>query len=159
MICSVSSWWARQGVSGRVLSNSKAVSQVRDGFCMRRTLRGLLPRQLKILDRLLGVATATVVMRQVAVVLISVAMYKRFQRLTVRSCKQLALLLQYRAVGHVLGQRMLKDVLDLGKRGLLVEKLFALQRRQQAIRVVFGLGDDLGTRLRGKLPANHRELL
>ena len=35
-----------------------------------------------------------------------------------------ASLLQHGAIGHFLGQRMLKEVLDFGKRGLLVQKLF-----------------------------------
>ena len=42
---------------------------------------------------------------------------------------------------------MLEEVLDLGKRGLLVEKLFALEGGQEAIEFVFGLGDHLADRL------------
>ena len=44
---------------------------------------------------------------------------------------------------------MLEDVFDFGKRGLFVEKLFALERGQQPIEFVFGLGDDLPDRLNG----------
>ena len=44
---------------------------------------------------------------------------------------------------------MLEDVLDLGKRGLFVEKLFVLEGGKQAIQFLFGLGDDLADQLSG----------
>ncbi len=49
---------------------------------------------------------------------------------------------------------MLEDVLDFGKRGLLVEKLFALERGEEAIEFLFGLGDDLAHQAQGELPPN-----
>ena len=69
----------------------------------------------------------------------------------VRSCNSFALLLQHRAVGDLLGQRMLEDVFHFGKGRLLVEKLFALQRGQQAVQFVFGLGDHLADQAQRKL--------
>ena len=38
---------------------------------------------------------------------------------------------------------MLENVFDFRKGGLLVEKLLALERGQQAIQVCFGLGENL----------------
>ena len=64
----------------------------------------------------------------------------RLRRLLVQ---RFASLLEHRVVGDFLGQRMLEDVLDFGKRGLFVEKLFALEGGKEAIQFVFGLGDHL----------------
>ena len=54
-----------------------------------------------------------------------------------------ASLLENRVVRHFLSEGMLENILNLWKRGLLVEKLFVLQRGQKPIEVVFGLSDDL----------------
>ena len=54
---------------------------------------------------------------------------------------------------------MLEDVLDFGKRRLFVEKLFALERGEQAIQFLFGLGDDLADQTQRELAPNDRELL
>ena len=54
---------------------------------------------------------------------------------------------------------MLEDILDFGKRGLLVEKLFALERGKEAIEFVFGLGDHLADQTQRELPPDDRELL
>ena len=54
---------------------------------------------------------------------------------------------------------MLENVLDFRKRGLFVEKFFALQGGKEAIQFVFGLGDDLADQTHRELPADHRELL
>ena len=47
----------------------------------------------------------------------------------------------------------------LGKRGLFVEKLFALEGGQEAIQFVFGLGDHLADQTQRELAANDGELL
>ena len=54
---------------------------------------------------------------------------------------------------------MLEDVLDFGKRRLLVEKLFALKRGKEAIQFVFGLGDNLAHQTHRELATDDRELL
>ncbi len=56
--------------------------------------------------------------------------------------------------GYFLRERVLEEVFHFGERGLLVEKLFALQRRQQAIEFVFRLREDVLHQAEGKLPAN-----
>jgi hypothetical protein len=38
---------------------------------------------------------------------------------------------------------MLEDVFDLGKRGLLIEKLFVLERGEKPIEVLFRVRNDL----------------
>jgi hypothetical protein len=63
-------------------------------------------------------------------------------------------LLEHHAIGHFLGQRVLKDILDLRKRRLFVEKLFALQRCQQSIQLLFRLGDNLSEKAQRKLVSN-----
>ena len=62
--------------------------------------------------------------------------------------------MQHRAVGHFLRQGMLENVLHFGERGLLVEKLFALERRKQAIEFFFGLSDNLADETQRELPAD-----
>ena len=54
---------------------------------------------------------------------------------------------------------MLEDVLDFGKRGLFVEKLFALEGGKEAIQFVFRLGDHLAEQAHRELAPNDRELL
>jgi hypothetical protein len=63
-----------------------------------------------------------------------------------------ALLVQHRAVRHLLRQDMLEDVFHLGKGRLLVEKLLALERRQQPVEVGFRLENDLRIKLNGNRP-------
>ena len=70
-------------------------------------------------------------------------MYSALDRLRRALVQGFPLLLQHRAVGHLLRQRMLEDVLDLGKRRLFVEKLFALERGEEAIEFFFRLRDDV----------------
>ena len=70
-----------------------------------------------------------------------------------------ASLLQHRAIGHFLRQGMLEDVLDFWKRGLFVEKLFALEGGKEAIQFVFWLGDHLAEQTHRELATDHRELL
>ncbi len=98
-------------------------------------------------------------MRQGAVVVVEPGGVQGFHRLRRLLMQDLASLLQHRAVGDFLGQRMLENVLDFGKRGLFVEKLFALERGEQAVQVGFGLSDDLADQTHGKLATNDRELL
>ena len=156
----VSSWWARSGVSGRVLSNSRAVVRWLIASALRRLLRRLLSRQAEILHGLLRYchcdcsdAPGRCSGRPTG------AWYSCFDRLRRVLVQGFAPLLQHRAVGHFLRQRMLEDVLDFGKRGLFVEKLFALEGGEQAIQFVFRLGDDLADQAQRELPANDRELL
>ena len=66
---------------------------------------------------------------------------------------------QHRAVSHFLRQRMLEQVLHFRKRGLFVEKLFALERGEQAVECLFGLGDHLAHQAQRELPPNDGELL
>jgi len=54
---------------------------------------------------------------------------------------------------------MLKKVFDFRKRGLLIEKLFVLERGQQPIEVLFRLRDDLTEETERKLASDDRELL
>ena len=54
---------------------------------------------------------------------------------------------------------MLEDVLHFGKRGLFVEKLFALERGKEAVQFIFGLGDHLADQTHRELTPNDRELL
>ncbi|MNT02603.1 hypothetical protein D3C72_1371070 [compost metagenome] len=66
-------------------------------------------------------------------------------------------LAQQRAVGHLLGQRVLEGVLHLRKRWLLVDEFPGLQPRQQALRCVFGLLDDAREQAPGKCLADYRQ--
>jgi hypothetical protein len=45
--------------------------------------------------------------------------------------------LEHRAVGHLLGQGVLKDILGLGQGRLLVEKLFALEGGEEVVERLF----------------------
>ena len=67
--------------------------------------------------------------------------------------------MQHRAVGDFLGQGVLEDILDLRKRRLLVEKLFALEGGEEAIEFLFGLGDDLAEQAQRELAPNDGQLL
>ena len=67
--------------------------------------------------------------------------------------------MEHSAVGHFLRQRMLKDVFHLRKRGLFVEKLFALERGKQPVQFVFWLSDNLAEQAQREFTPDHRELL
>jgi len=54
---------------------------------------------------------------------------------------------------------VLKNVLHFGKRGLFVEKLFALEGGQEAVQFGFGLGEDLLHQTQGEFPPDDCELL
>ena len=115
----------------------------------------MLSRQAEILHGLCGIATATIVMRQVTVVLVEVGLVEHFYRLRCFLMESFTLFLEYRSIGHFLRQCMLEDVFNLWKRGLFVEKFFVLEGGQQAVEVGFGLGDDLAHEAQGKLAANN----
>jgi hypothetical protein len=132
---------------------------VMDRFLVSRALDRLLPRQVQVLDGFLRIATARVVMRQLAVVLVQGGTVEGFHGLRRALMDGFASLLQDRPVGHFLRQGMFEAILDLRKGRLLVEKFFALERGQQPIEVVFRLGNDLTHYAQRKLPANNCELL
>ncbi len=46
-----------------------------------------------------------------------------------------------------------------GKRGLFVEKLLTLERGEEAVQFLFGLGDDLAEQAQRKRSSDDRELL
>src|SRR5262249_41190157 len=54
---------------------------------------------------------------------------------------------------------MLKDVLHVRQRRLFVHKLLVLQRRQYAIQLLLGSGDDLAHQAERKLPPHDGKLL
>ncbi len=85
--------------------------------------------QPQILDGLLRVPTATIVMCEVTVVVAQTRPIQSFQRLARPLVLRFALLVEYRAIRYVLGQRVLEEILHLGKRRLFIQKLFALQGR------------------------------
>ena len=97
-----------------------------DRFRIGRALHRLLPSQVQVLDGFLRIATARVVMRQLAVMVVQVGAVERFHCLRRALMDGFASLLQDRPVGHFLRQGMFEDILDLRKGRLLVEKLFPL---------------------------------
>jgi hypothetical protein len=68
-------------------------------------------------------------------------------------------LLEHCAVGDLLRERVLKNVLDFGKGGLFVEKLFVLKGSKEAIQFIFGLGDHLAKQTHRELATDDRKLL
>src|SRR5262245_32083384 len=110
---------------------------MRDRFFIGRALHGLLSSQVQIFYGFLRIATATVVMREVAVVLLQAIAIELFDRISDLLVLRFALLLQYRVIGDILRQGVLEDILDLGKRGLFVEKLLVLERGEESIEFGF----------------------
>src|SRR5262245_20510541 len=106
---------------------------MREGFGIGRSLGRLLPRPPQVLHGLLRIAAATVVMRQLAVVLVQGGMVEGFHGLRRALMEGFASLVEHRAVGHLLSQGVLEAILGLGEGRLLVEKLFALQGGEEAI--------------------------
>src|SRR6266849_9660744 len=81
---------------------------------MGRASRRLLARPPKIFDRLGEVIAASVMMRQIAQMVVQLLGEHRLQRLTGALVQELAPLDQQRVVGDLLRQRMLKRVLNPG---------------------------------------------
>src|SRR5262245_45334620 len=98
--------------------------------------RRLLARQAEVLHGLFGIPTATVMMRQLAVVVIEDCSVEPFNGLGSLLVQEFASFLEHRAIRHVLGQGMLKEVLHFRKRRLFVEKLFALERSKEAVQFI-----------------------
>jgi hypothetical protein len=73
-----------------------------------------------------------------------------------RGRQQLAPLVQDRIVGHFLGQGVFESVLDLGNRGLLVEKFRKLQIEQRRHDFLVGLPGHFAHQSQPELLANHR---
>ena len=60
-----------------------------------------------------------------------------------------------RAIGNILGERVLKGILDFGKGGLLIDKLGRLQTGEQGHEYLLSRVGDLGQQAERELPANH----
>ncbi len=97
-----------------------------DRFHIGRALHRLLPGQVQILDGFLRIATTRVVMRQLAVVLVQGGAVECFDCLRRALMQGFTSLVQHRAVGDLLRQGVLKDVVWLRQGRLFIEKLFAL---------------------------------
>jgi hypothetical protein len=92
-----------------------------------RALHRLVPGALQVIDRLGGVATATVMMRQLIVVLRQALGKEPLDGLRGTFMHDPAPLQQYGVVGHFLRQGVLEGVRRLRERRLLVEELLGLQ--------------------------------
>ena len=62
------------------------------------------------------------------------------------------MVMEHRSIGHFLCKRVLENVFDLGKRRLLVQKLFGLQRGQEPDTDRFQARQRLGARGRAEIP-------
>src|SRR6266571_3695159 len=77
---------------------------MRDRFHIGRALHRLLPRQVQVLYGFLCIATARVVMRQLAVMVVQGGAVEGFNGLRRALMDGFAPLVQHRAVGYLLGQ-------------------------------------------------------
>ena len=92
-----------------------------------RALHRLLPGAVQVVDRLGGVAAATVMMRQRVVVLRQALGKEPFDGLRGAFMQHPAPLQQHGVVGHFLRQGVLEGVRRLREGRLLVDELFGLQ--------------------------------
>src|SRR5262245_41747402 len=97
-----------------------------DRFHIGRALGRLLSGFVQVLDGFLRIATAAVVMRQLAVMVVQVCTVEGFNGLCRALMDGFTPLVQDRPISHFLGQGMFETILDFWKSRLLVEKLFAL---------------------------------
>ena len=71
----------------------------------------------------------------------------------------LATLEQHRVVSHLLRERVLEDIFDVGDRGLLVNELAKLQSRDQAFQLVLGFARHGARQTENEFAAEDRERL
>ena len=83
----------------------------------------------QIFDGLLGVATLTIMVCQVTVVVGQAVMVEQLYHPPRPFMQGLPLFFQRCAISNVLGQRMLEEVLRFLECRLFIQKLFGLQRR------------------------------
>ena len=125
---------------------------------MRGALERLLARAAEILDGLVEVIAVTIVMRQLAQMIVQLFGKDRFQDLAGEFMQLFAALYQQRIVGDLLRQRVLEDVLGVGQR-LLIDELRSAQLGHHPIEVnVLGGGHppDQGQR---RFAPDHRHSL
>src|SRR5712692_8053996 len=104
---------------------------------MRRPLYGLLPSTVEILHCLLRVATATVVISQVSVMIFYPGVKQPLDRLRRTLVQHLAPLDQHGVVSHLLRERVLEGILRLRKGRLLVDELSSLEVGELCLKIRF----------------------
>src|SRR6266851_1594490 len=133
--------------------------QIKLGFFERATHHCLLPRAAQVLDRFFGIRAETVVISELAQLIIDLAGGQSFNRGTDPFVKQLSELDEHRLVCHLLSERVLEDVLDIAGGRLFVDELGKLQIMQHAVQLVFRFSDHPLHQAQRKFSSDHRKRL
>ncbi|MCY1499059.1 hypothetical protein D9M68_330640 [compost metagenome] len=147
------------GTIGQRCEQRQRHREVSDCLGIGRALHSQAPSAVQVFDRLGMIAALAEVIREFAAVFVELAIELGFDGPSRALVQRPAPLAQQRAVGDLLGQRVLEAVLHLRKRWLFVDEFSGLQSCQQGLRFVLRTIDDPREQAPGKHLADDRQRL